>query len=190
MAINKGKRLRFNLGRDLLLLQGRSKNGGVFHRRHPAVGEVAQGLVTLHSELFPGLSKKSARNRLKLVLEQHRKRRSRKQSPTDEQNTEKTRLSDPTTPGQGDGSSRTTTNQTNQTDKPFAKQFCKTVFVDSQQREAASCTLTQSDKDSVLTIPKFRMQTSINSVNYCRMFVVKQTELFFSPEMVFSQFLG
>ena len=48
------------------------KDGGAFHHGHPALDEVAQELVTLHSKLFAGLSKKSARDRHKMVLEQHR----------------------------------------------------------------------------------------------------------------------
>ena len=82
----KGKQLRFDLERDLLLLrQGKAKGVGVFIRGHPALDEVAQ--MALHPHLFAGLSEKSAGDRLNLLLEQHRKREnwSRKQSGTDEQ---------------------------------------------------------------------------------------------------------
>ena len=50
--------------------------------------------MTLHPDLFAGLSKKSTRDRLNLLLEQHRKREnwSRMQSGTDEQFTEKSQL--------------------------------------------------------------------------------------------------
>ena len=62
----KGKQLRFNLARErsreilLLLRQARAKGVGVFLRGHPAPDEVARELVTVHSDLFAGLSKKSA----------------------------------------------------------------------------------------------------------------------------------
>ena len=40
-----------------------------------------------------------------------------------------------------------------QTNPPNRPTKCKTVFVDSQRRDAAGRTLTRSDKDSVLKIP-------------------------------------
>ena len=82
----KGKRLRFE--REMLLLcQARAQGVGVFLRGHPAPDEVARELVTLHSGLFAGLSRKSAGDRLNLLLEQHRKSEkwSTKQSGTNEQ---------------------------------------------------------------------------------------------------------
>ena len=91
----KGKQLRFDLERDLLLLrQAKAKGVGVFQRGHPALDKVAQELVTLHPDLFAGLSKKSARDRLNLLFEQPRKRENwnGKQSGTDEQFSEKTQL--------------------------------------------------------------------------------------------------
>ena len=53
-----------------------------------------------------------------------------------------------------------------QTNPPNRPTKCKTVFVDSQRRNAAGRTLTQSDKDSVLKIPSNGMQnlSSVNSV--------------------------
>ena len=69
-----------------------AKGVGVFLRGHPALDEVAWELVTVHPDLFAGLSKKSAGD---LLIEQHRKREnwSRKQSGTNEQsNTSNTGL--------------------------------------------------------------------------------------------------
>ena len=69
----KGKQLRFNLKREreilLLLRQARAKGVGVFLRGHPALDEVARELVTVHPDLFAGLSKKSAGD---LLIKQHR----------------------------------------------------------------------------------------------------------------------
>ena len=86
----KGKQLRFDLERDLLLLrQARAKGVGVFQRGHPALDKVAQELVTLHPDLFAGLSKKSARDRLNLLFELHRKRENWSRKQSDEQFSEK-----------------------------------------------------------------------------------------------------
>ena len=93
----KGKQLRFNQEREreilLLLRQARAKGVGVFLRGHSALDDwVARELVTVHPDLFAGLSKKSAGD---LIIEQHRKREnwSRKQSGTNEQsNTSNTGL--------------------------------------------------------------------------------------------------
>ena len=56
-------------------------------RGHPSRDEVSPQLVTLHPDLFAGLTKKSAGGRLYILLEQHRKREtwSRKQSGTNEE---------------------------------------------------------------------------------------------------------
>ena len=62
---SKGKQLRFDLERDLFLLRQARANGfRVFQRGHPALDEVAEKLVTMHPDLFAGLSKKSAGDRL------------------------------------------------------------------------------------------------------------------------------
>ena len=94
---NKGKQLRFELERKILLLlrQARARGVGVFLRGHPALDKVARELVTLHPNLFAGLSETFAGDRLYLLLEQHRKREnwSRKQSGANEQsNTSNTGL--------------------------------------------------------------------------------------------------
>ena len=51
-----------------------------------------------------------------------------------------------------------------QTNPPNRPTKCKTVFVDSQRRDAAGRTLTRSDKDSVLKIPKNGMQNLSNGL--------------------------
>ena len=89
----KGSSCGSTYGEILLLLrQVRAKGVRVILCGHPALDEVAQELVTVHPDLFAGLFKKSAGDRL---LEQHRKRQnwSRKQSGTSEQaNTSNTGL--------------------------------------------------------------------------------------------------
>ena len=57
-----------------------------------------------------------------------------------------------------------------QTNPPNRRTKCKTVFVDSQRREAAGRTLTLSDKDSVLKIPLNGMQNLSIKTLYRRIF--------------------
>ena len=96
----KGKQLLFNLRererereRERSYFScGRRGRCWSFLRGNPALDEVARELVTVHPDLFGGLSKKSAGC---LLIEQHRKREnwSRKQSGTNEQsNTSNTGL--------------------------------------------------------------------------------------------------
>ena len=72
-----GKQLRFNLEREreilLLLRQARAKCVGVFLRGRPALDEVSRELVTVHSDLFVGLSKKSAWDLLNRTAQKERK---------------------------------------------------------------------------------------------------------------------
>ena len=160
MVTNKRKQPRRNSERDLLLLRPmRTKGGRVFQHRYLALDEVAHELVTLHPELFACLSKKSARDRLNLLLYKNAASRSgegrfgrvldrrtnywKSSAARSKCSVDKT-MAHPQPRNQPNGWNRQT--------------ICKTVFVDRQRQSVAGRTLTRSNKNSVLKISKFGMQ--------------------------------
>ena len=89
------KKLRFNLAMDLVLLrQVRGHGDAVFARGSPVFENVAQELSQFDKDNFFGITKKAVRDRVFLLLGQHRRNEewNKKQSGTKEEFDEKTLL--------------------------------------------------------------------------------------------------
>ena len=70
---NKRRSIRFDLNMDLILLRQVLAQENPFVRGSPAMDVVAKELDSLKPDLFQGITKKTVRDRVLLLLEQHRK---------------------------------------------------------------------------------------------------------------------